>query len=256
MEKNSDSNLATGFLRALLIDDDETYRRTFKRLMQSKNYTLYEAASGETGVELALGLHDSLDVVLMDMKMEGLDGIEATRMLRKRGFSKAIIMWTAHATPDMLKVAFDAGADDFVEKAQDLDELDVRVRRHVRRVSSVVEPLGPVDETQGKPPREMPIYNREETPSLTLGDRTFILTPKEALVFEDLWRQRNQPVKKADLVAHCASTRALESIISRLRRKLGTQGWRLKTVPGHGYELAWEAEQPSGTAPDPSTHES
>ncbi len=117
--------------RVLLIDDDPGVRDSMARMLRVAGYTVQAAATGDEGVELARG--DSFDVILSDMRMPGLSGIDVLRKLRDVRVDASFIIMTGFGTVDSAVEAMKLGAVDFVQKPFFRDELLMRVRSAVDR---------------------------------------------------------------------------------------------------------------------------
>ena len=112
--------------RILVIDDDAGVRESMARMLRGAGYTVLVAASGEEGFDLARG--DAFDVILSDMRMPGLSGLDVLRKLRDVNVDACFIVMTGFGTVDTAVEAMKLGAVDFVQKPFFRDELLMRVR--------------------------------------------------------------------------------------------------------------------------------
>jgi two-component system response regulator HydG len=112
--------------RILVIDDDPGVRESMTRMLHSAGYTVQTAASGEEGLDLARG--NAYDVILSDMRMSGMSGLDVLRRLRDNRVDSAFIVMTGFGTVDSAVEAMKLGAVDFVQKPFFRDELLMRVR--------------------------------------------------------------------------------------------------------------------------------
>ena len=112
--------------RILVIDDDAGVRESMARMLRSAGYTVLVAASGEEGFDLARG--DAFDVILSDMRMPGLSGLDVLKKLRDVNVDACFIVMTGFGTVDTAVEAMKLGAVDFVQKPFFRDELLMRVR--------------------------------------------------------------------------------------------------------------------------------
>ena len=117
--------------RVLVIDDDPGVRESMTRMLRSAGYTVHAAASGDEGFELARA--DGFDVILSDMRMPGLSGIDVLRKLRDVRVDASFIIMTGFGTVETAVEAMKLGAIDFVQKPFFRDELLMRVRSAVDR---------------------------------------------------------------------------------------------------------------------------
>jgi len=117
--------------RVLVIDDDPGVRESMGRMLRTAGYTVQAAATGEAGFELARG--DGFDVILSDMRMPGLSGLDVLRKLRDVRVDASFIIMTGFGTVDSAVAAMKLGAVDFVQKPFFRDELLMRVRSAAER---------------------------------------------------------------------------------------------------------------------------
>ena len=111
--------------RLLLVDDDRTFRLSTAALLRQDGHEVSEAADGQRAVEL-LGV-DTFDLILLDLKMPGLDGVSVVEVLRKWGHDTPILMISGFGTVDTAVDALHTGADDFLTKPVEPDVLSARV---------------------------------------------------------------------------------------------------------------------------------
>lgn len=119
--------------RILIVDDEPTMRRLLEHLLSQQGYTLFLAKDGEEAIKLARS--ESPDLILLDVRMPRMDGFEAARRIRedKSFASVPILFLTAHQDSEDKREGFNVGADDFIVKPFDSDELVARVASHLRR---------------------------------------------------------------------------------------------------------------------------
>src|SRR5262245_26694001 len=145
--------------RILVIDDDPGVRESMTRMLRGAGYTVQSAPSGEEGFDLAR--HDTFDVILSDMRMPGLSGIDVLRKLRDIHVDASFIIMTGFGTVDTAVEAMKLGAVDFVQKPFFRDELLMRVRaaadrrqlaRQVTLLQRQIQPSGSLDALVGESP--------------------------------------------------------------------------------------------------------
>ena len=112
--------------RILVIDDDSGVRESMTRMLHGAGYTVQTAGTGEEGLELASD--NVYDVILSDMRMSGISGIDVLQRLRDQHVDSAFIIMTGFGTVDTAVEAMKLGAVDFVQKPFFRDELLMRVR--------------------------------------------------------------------------------------------------------------------------------
>src|ERR687897_3340355 len=142
--------------RILLIDDDPGVRDSMERTLRAAGYAVQSAANGEEGFELAR--NGAFDVILSDMRMPGISGLDILRKLRDIKVDAAFIIMTGFGTVDTAVEAMKLGAVDFVQKPFFRDELLMRVRaaadrrqlaRQVALLERQMQPAGPLDAPVG-----------------------------------------------------------------------------------------------------------
>jgi two-component system, OmpR family, KDP operon response regulator KdpE len=155
--------------RILVIDDETQITRVLKTTLSSQGYEVKTAGDGESGCQAAL---DWLpDLIITDLSMPGMTGVELCRAVRKR-IQTPIIVLSVRGEEKTKVEALDAGADDYVTKPFSVNELLARVRANLRRVSVGSEP-------SSEPVAEGDFYINPETRQVRVGEREVHLTPKE-----------------------------------------------------------------------------
>jgi two-component system KDP operon response regulator KdpE len=120
----------TNPLRILVIDDEPAIRRFLRTSLTAQGYIVLEAEDGETG--LAVAQRNAIDVVVLDLGLPGIDGIEVLRRLRERAALVPVIVLSSRGDETGKVTALDIGADDYVTKPFGMDELLARIRAAVR----------------------------------------------------------------------------------------------------------------------------
>jgi len=178
------------------------------------------------------------DLVVLDLMLPGVDGLELLRSARARGIRTPVIVLTARGRTDEKLAAFAAGADDHVTKPFEMDELLARIEAVGRRAGDRLPPrleLGDLALATG-------------SKKVTVAGETVDLTPTEAAILELLMRFRGQVVTRKMLCEHVwgfdwdGPTNVIEVHITRLRSKIdaGRESSRVRTVRGRGYAIADE----------------
>ncbi|OCF86602.1 response regulator transcription factor [Nocardia brasiliensis] len=221
-------------MRVLVVDDEDSVREALVRAMDSEGYETRAAADGAAA--LAEIQRWQPEVVLLDVLMPFMDGLTACRRLRARGDRTPILMLTARdAVADRVD-GLDAGADDYLVKPFDLEELLARVRALVRRTypedGAVLSCADLVMDTTAHTVRR--------------GTRPVELSRTEFALLEVLLRNSGQALPRETLIERVWGTElgptsnSLEVYIRYLRRKLesGDEPRLIHTVRGIGYRLA------------------
>lgn len=215
--------------RILLVEDDSKTRSTVALYLQREGYEVFTAEDGVQALEVA-GEHDP-HLVVLDLMLPRMDGLEVCRALRERG-GAAIIMVTARSTEDDKLTGLDLGADDYVTKPFSARELMARVRAVLRRAAEddVME-LGGI--TIDRAHREV-----------RLGDAAVAVTPTEYRLLDTLARAAGRTFTRQELVERALGEeyegldRTVDVHVMNLRRKLGEAGKAIVTVFGVGYKFA------------------
>ncbi|MDA8398185.1 MAG: response regulator transcription factor [Actinomycetota bacterium] len=219
----------------LIIDDDPALTKALRIGLQARGYELHTAPNGATGLQLAAT--GSPEVVVLDLGLPDMDGIEVCRRLRE--WSDVPIIVLSAAGDERRKVmALDEGADDYVTKPFSMAELEARIRVALRhRALAETGSQEPVLEVGG-------IVVDVAARQVTLQGEPLQLTAREFELLGFLARHADKIcthqviLREVWGLGYGSETNYLRVYINRLRRKLGDEGWRLRTTPGVGYQLS------------------
>ena len=227
----------------LLIEDDPALRRALRTSLRSRDFEVLESASGEDAVVIAADRRP--DVVLLDLGLPDLDGIEVLRRLR--GFSEApVIVLTARDDQSEKVRSLDAGADDYVTKPFDTEELLARIRAALRRVPSAA--AAPTVVRIADLDLEIDLARR----LVTQAGEPVHLTRTELMLLEQLVRHPGKLLTQEFLLhevwgsGYGTESNYLRVYVAQLRKKLGDDATRprlIRTEPGIGYR--WIARESS-----------
>lgn len=223
-------------MRVLVVEDSERMARALKQGLREEGYLPEVAGDGPTGLKLAQS--GAFDLVLLDVNLPGLDGFGFVQALRRERSDVPVLMVTARdSVADRVK-GLDLGADDYLPKPFDFDELLARIRSLLRRPGARAASVLSWDDVRvdlfaGKAVR---------------GARALELTAREFALLRVLLTRANQPVDRAELFAEVWSQEAapesnvLEVTINHLRLKLeaGGEPRVLHTLRNRGYLLGAE----------------
>jgi two-component system, OmpR family, KDP operon response regulator KdpE len=218
----------------LVVDDEPQIRRVMRSTLSTHGYVITEAKSGEEALE-SLGANRP-DLVLLDMNMPGIGGIEACRAIRSASDIPIIMLTVRNAERDKV-AALDAGADDYVVKPFGFEELLARIRAALRRYS-------PGDALPCFVAKDLTIdFQKRE---VTAGGKAVHLTPKEYDVLKHLVANQGKPLTHRRLLQavwgpdYGEQTESLRVVINQLRKKLESDPSRPKyilTEPWIGYRF-------------------
>jgi two-component system response regulator MprA len=222
--------------RVLVVDDDRAVRESLRRSLEFNGYDVSLACDGAEALAGIAGFGP--DVVVMDVMMPRLDGLEATRALRAAGNDVPILVLTARDAVGDRVEGLDAGADDYLTKPFALQELLARLRALLRRVVPHEEEA---DETLAFADLSLDIASRE----VRRGDRSIELTRTEFTLLEMFLRRPRRVLERSFILEEVwgydfpTTANSLEVYVGYLRRKTEAEGEPrlIHTVRGVGYVL-------------------
>jgi two-component system, OmpR family, response regulator len=222
-------------MHLLVIEDDQRLGRVLKRLLEDDRHVVDVAADGETGLSLAES--DGIDLVILDIGLPDISGIEVAQRLRRKGSAAPILMLTARDTVTDRVTGLDAGADDYLVKPFAYEELAARLRALGRRADA-----GP---RRTEPRLEVgPIALDEAARRVTVDERVVDLSPREFSLLECFLRHPGQTLTRDQLLDQAwpysvaVTPNAVDAYVHYLRTKLGEAGGRVETIRGVGYRLS------------------
>jgi two-component system response regulator MprA len=211
----------------LVVDDDAPIRRMLDRTLSAVGYAVESAADG--GAALAAVERSAPDLIVLDVAMPGLDGLAVCRRLRARGLATPVLLLTARDALHDRVVGLDAGADDYVVKPFETEDLLARVRALLRRGRTPESTLAFADLT-------LEVEQRRAT----RAGRQLPLSAREADLLELLLRNQKRVVSRDQAIAQIwggdAHANVVDRYVSNLRRKLGDPPL-IETVRGVGFVL-------------------
>jgi two-component system, OmpR family, response regulator MprA len=212
----------------LLVDDDAPIRRMLERTLAAEGYDVTSAADG--GAALASVERSMPDVIVLDVAMPGLDGLAVTRRLRAKGLQVPILLLTARDALGERVAGLDAGADDYLVKPFEVEELTARIRALLRRNQPPGEQLAHAD-----------LVLEAHTLEARRGGRTLALTRREAELLELLMLNARGVVTRELALERvwggsAAGANVVDRYVAYLRRKLGDPPL-IHTVRGVGFRL-------------------
>ncbi|MDZ7778848.1 MAG: response regulator transcription factor [Gemmatimonadota bacterium] len=226
-------------MRILVVEDDRKVASFLERGLREEGYAVDVANDGEDG-RLKAHVHD-YDLLLLDVMLPGISGLEIVRELRRRETPTPVLMLTARDAEDDVVLGLDAGADDYLTKPFGFDELLARVRALLRRGGSA------------RPDRL--IYADIELDRVkheaTRGGARLDLTPKEFRLLEFFLLNAERVVRRTELLEKVwdltfdPMSNVVDVHVGHLRQKLRQVGSDplLHTVRGVGYILELDADQ-------------
>ena len=220
-------------MRILLVEDEEYMAQAVAQVLE-KNYTVDLANDGEYGLDCALsGIYD---IIILDIMLPGRSGLEILKTLRQEKIAVPVLLLTAKSETEDKVTGLDLGADDYLTKPFEMQELLARLRVLARRKQEITVQSG----------YEFgDVLLNPYTLSLFCGSQSFKLTLKESQLLEMLMDARGGVISKDRIIEKVwgfdseAEDRHVEVYISFLRKKLKALGANtsIETVRGIGYAL-------------------
>ncbi|MEV1077496.1 response regulator transcription factor [Streptomyces sp. NPDC050211] len=226
-------------LRVLLIEDDETIAEPLAEGLGHFGLTVDRVATGTEGLRGPYG-----DVVLLDLGLPDMDGIDVCRGIRQTSDVPIVILSARGEEADRV-LGLELGADDYLAKPFSVRELVARVRAVTRRTQRTQEPAPEPAPEPGYAPGPLVVDRR--TRQVWVGEVQIPLTPKEfellALLTEDPGAvySRQQILDRVWDPHYEGPTKTLDVHVAALRRKLGHPAW-IQTLRGIGFRLAVQTE--------------
>jgi len=223
-------------MQLLLVEDDPTMQATLHRALTRRGMEVTAVGDGRPALSQWTALQP--DAVILDLTLPGLDGLQVLQQARSRGLRTPVLILTARGTVGDRVMGLNAGADDYLPKPFDLDELEARLRALVRRSADpAVAPLAPSTVQIGA------IRYDKDSGALYLHGEVMELTPRELALMHALLAQPGHAVTKERLYELVfpgqldVQYEAIEVVVYRLRKKLAGTGLTLMTLRGLGYLL-------------------
>ena len=219
-------------MKVLMVEDDLALGDALGRVLQARGFEVTRCADG--GEALAMFRRRSHDVVLLDLSLPGMDGMEVLRLMRDGGSSVPVLVMTARGAVQDRVLGLNEGADDYLTKPFDIEELAARLKALVRRSHGAPElrcALLRVDGATGV------VYR---------GAAPLDVSTRELALLKALLARPGQAVGKEELHRavfgdETVGADAIEVLVHRLRKRIQGSGAQLVTLRGVGYLMVDEA---------------
>jgi two-component system response regulator TctD len=222
-------------MKLLLVEDNRDLSSWLTRLLDQSGYAVEQAFTGEEATHLLVT--QSYDAILLDLTLPGLKGETLLKNLRSKNNEVPVLIISAKDTLQDIIDHLNLGADDYLAKPFDIQELEARLRSLLRRASGRTNPVM----TCGG------LHYDSNSKKFSSHGHDLHLTPREHAVLEALMRRPGKTVSKTTLVEglftldDTVSPKALEIYIVRLRKKIEHSGAQIITLRGLGYMLTYDA---------------
>ncbi len=220
-------------MRILVVEDEPGLQRQLRNELQAQGYSV--DTTGEGREALYLASEYPYDAAIVDLGLPGISGLEVIDRLRKKGSRLPVLVLTARASWQDKVAGLETGADDYLTKPFQTEELRARLKALLRRAAGAV----------GSALRCGPLQIDLGTQKVLVDGREVELTSFEYRLLEHLVRERKKIVSKDELAAHLyphdeeRDSNVIEVLIGRLRRKLDPDNrlQPLETLRGRGYRF-------------------
>ena len=225
-------------MKLLLVEDNLAMQTTLQRTFERRGMQVVACGDGARALDR---WHACVpDVVLLDLSLPGLDGLEVLAQARAAGLTTPVLILTARGTVGDRILGLNTGADDYLPKPFDLDELEARVRALARRTAGAqgIDARG-----GGAAPPYCGMQVDTGSGSVTLHGQPMDLAPRELALLRALLARPGQAVSRERLSELVfpgkleVQADAIEVVAYRLRRKIAGTGAQLVTLRGLGYLL-------------------
>ncbi len=221
-------------MRILIIEDQEKLANSIKKGLENMGYAVDVANDGGLGLRKIESNSDNFDLIILDIMLPVLDGLSLCRKIRSQHIMTPVLMLTARDSLDNKIDGLDSGADDYLVKPFDFDELTARIRALLRRPKIVLE-----TEISGAG-----ITLDTVSHSVKKGGKDIKLTAKEFAILEYFLRNRNVVLNRGQIINHVwdfeydSFSNVVDVHIKNLRKKLQSKTQNIfETIHGIGYRF-------------------
>lgn len=220
-------------MKILIAEDDNRLRKNIVHIIQKEYHQIDSVDNGQDALEYTL--FEQYDLLILDWMMPQLSGIEVCREVRERGYLGGILMLTAKDDSADIIQGLDAGADDYLVKPFNIDELLARIRAILRRKEKVIERVIKIDNFE--------LYLDAHT--LFREETEIILTRKEFLLLEYLFMNNGMVLTREQIFSkvwgydHDANNNSLDALVKLVRKKMDNKNGNsiIENIRGIGYRV-------------------
>ncbi|MCZ4060612.1 transcriptional regulator TctD [Pantoea sp. LMR881] len=217
-------------MRLLLVEDTVELARWLQKALTQKGFAVDWVADGVAADHMLQS--EEYALVVLDVSLPRMDGLEVLSRLRRRGQNVPVLLLTARSALDDRVRGLNQGADDYLTKPFELDELEARLRALLRRSQS-----------QSSQSQALGQLVLDSEGYFLLAEKPLALTPRESSILTTLMQRRGRPVSRQHLYEQTftltddASPESIELYIHRVRKKLAGSDVAIVTLRGLGYSL-------------------
>jgi DNA-binding response OmpR family regulator len=221
-------------MKVLLVEDEAAVSAMIRKGLSESGYAVSVAPDGKTGLDMGTG--HSFDLMILDIMLPGINGLELCKRLRREGIDTPILMLTALGTTENIVAGLDSGADDYLVKPFKFAELEARLRTLSRRKTSTTARAADLLQIGD-------ITVNTAAKHVIRDGREIALTSTEYRLLEFLVRNRGRVLSRIELLENVwgidfnMGTNVVDVYVNYLRKKLGNEHDRklIHTVIGMGY---------------------
>ena len=213
-------------MRLLIVEDEPDLLHGLAKILREEGYAVDLSEDGEEGLYKAV--ETDYDAIILDIMLPVIDGLEVLRRLRQKKETPVLMLTARSEAPDRVS-GLDRGADDYLGKPFDLEELLARLRALIRRSTGSASPVVAIGDISIDPIAR----------KVTRGGSDVVLTAREYALIEFLGRHRGRVLSRTELYEHVFDenddtfSNLIDVHVSNLRKKLGHE--LITTRRGHGY---------------------
>lgn len=223
-------------MHIVLVEDNEILVKSIKKVLKHHGYTVTNFINGNEALSFIRTNHHTIDLVILDILLPGVDGLEIAKSLRENKIHVPILILTTKNSTDDIVNGFDYGVDDYLKKPFSFDELLVRIRALLRRPNTSIQSIAKIT------PSIQVDLNSER---VTIEGKEVHITTKEFAILSYFIHHPNTLISQDEIYEHVfdfadnEASNTVEVHIKNLRKKLGNKKHEipLKTIRGRGYRL-------------------
>jgi DNA-binding response OmpR family regulator len=220
-------------MKVLLIEDEAAVAAMIRKGLSERGYAVTVAPDGNTGLDMGTG--NSFDIMILDIMLPGINGLELCKRLRKEGIDTPILMLTALGTTENIVTGLDSGADDYLVKPFKFAELEARLRTLSRRKTGITKSADLLQIGD--------IIVNTAAKNVVRNGKEITLTSTEYRLLEFMVRNTGRVLSRIELLENVwgidfnMGTNVVDVYVNYLRKKLGNEHDRklIHTVIGMGY---------------------